>query len=131
MISGEAAHAPSGSKLHMSMKTATHHMPASIPKGSSVVPVIEDQQAIKPADGDFDPGRHLAFKAPERVYTMKDLCLPENNGVSPIAVSEPFRLFTEEAVLRMRAEVLSKEVLANCQYSSNLAQCQLRGFAAE
>ena len=115
----------------MSMDTATRAMPNSIPKNPSLVPVIEDQQTLKAADGDFDPERHLAFKAPERVYTMKDLCLPENNGVSPIAVSEPFRLFTEEAVLRMRAEVLSKEVLANCQYSSNLAQCQLRGFAAQ
>jgi hypothetical protein len=62
---------------------------------------------------------------------MKDINLPEDTGVSPFAVSEPFQLFTKEAVMRMREEVLSKEVLKNCQYSSNLAQCQLRGYAAE
>ena len=45
-------------------------------------------------------------------------------------MSEPFHLFTAEAVRRMRDEVLSDEVMKNCQYSSNLAQCQLRGFAS-
>lgn len=62
---------------------------------------------------------------------MKDLGLPEDTGISSVAVSEPFSLFTEEAVHRMRVEVLSEEVMANCQYSSDLAQCQLRGFAAK
>ena len=61
----------------------------------------------------------------------EDLHLPEDNGISPVAVSEPFPLFSQDAVARMRAEVLRKEVLSNCQYSSDLAQCQLRGFAAE
>ncbi|KAG4219840.1 hypothetical protein PC116_g31681, partial [Phytophthora cactorum] len=60
---------------------------------------------------------------------MKELGFAEDIGISPVAVSEPFPLFTEEAVMRMRKEVLSNEVLSNCQYSSNLAQCQLRGFA--
>ncbi|KAI0130488.1 hypothetical protein BJ170DRAFT_620291 [Xylariales sp. AK1849] len=77
----------------------------------------------------FNPDKHLAFKAPSKIYSMKDLGLPENTGISPVAVSEPFRLFTQEAVMRMRQEVLSPEVMNNCQYSSNIAQCQLRGFA--
>ena len=54
-----------------------------------------------------------------------------DKGVSPNAVSEPFPLFTEEAVQQMRAEVLSEPVWKNCQYKSNIAQCQLRGFAPE
>lgn len=78
---------------------------------------------------DFEPSSHLDFKAPSKTYTMSDLKLPEDTGVSPFAVSEPFQLFTEEAIERMRAEVFSKPVMDNCQYSSNLAQCQLRGFA--
>ena len=80
---------------------------------------------------EFDPDKHLAYKPPAKIFTMEELSLPDDIGVSPIAVSEPFPLFTPEAVQRMRAEVLSKEVMANCQYSSNLAQCQLRGFAAQ
>ena len=112
------------------METAKRPTPTTSKK-NGFVPVIEHRQVLRPADGDFNPEKHLAFKAPERVYTMKDLHLPDDNGVSPIAVSEPFPLFTPEAVLRMRAEVLNKEVMANYQYSSTLAQCQLRGFAAE
>ena len=79
----------------------------------------------------FDAEKHLSFDPPSRVYTMKDLGLPEDIGVSPVAVSEPFRLFTEDAILQMRAEVLSKNVWDYCQYSSNLAQCQLRGHAPD
>ncbi|KAL8924658.1 MAG: hypothetical protein Q9208_003973 [Pyrenodesmia sp. 3 TL-2023] len=94
-------------------------------------PVIVPTSADKIATGDFDPKEHLQYEPPSKVHTMKDLSLPENTGISPIAVSEPFHLFTTGAIHRMRAEVLSKDVWDNCQYSSNLAQCQLRGFAAK
>ncbi|KAL8730426.1 MAG: hypothetical protein Q9166_004064 [cf. Caloplaca sp. 2 TL-2023] len=94
-------------------------------------PVIDSIPTEKVASGDFDPKTHIQYEPPVRVHTMKDLNLPENTGISPVAVSEPFRLFTTEAVHRMRAEVLSQDVWDNCQYSSNLAQCQLRGFAAQ
>lgn len=61
---------------------------------------------------------------------MEDLALSDR-GISPNAVSEPFELFTPEAIKQMRAEVFSQEVMQNCQYSSNLAQSQLRGMAPE
>ncbi|KAI0012184.1 hypothetical protein F4779DRAFT_105737 [Xylariaceae sp. FL0662B] len=92
-------------------------------------PIIEASQEVKVDRDDFNPTRHLAFKEMPKIYTMKELGLPEDTGISPVAVSEPFPLFTPEAVMRMRQEVLSPEVLSNCQYSSNLAQCQLRGYA--
>ena len=79
----------------------------------------------------FDPKVHLNFKEPSRIYSMADLGLPEDTGVTPFAVTEPFSLFTEEAVHRMRAEILTDKVFENCKYSSNLSQCQLRGFASE
>ena len=78
---------------------------------------------------DFEPSKHIDFHPPSKIHTMSDLKLPEGTGVSSFAVSEPFQLFTEDAVDRMRAEIFSKPVWDNCQYSSNLAQCQLRGFA--
>ena len=80
---------------------------------------------------DFDPAKHIDFKPPSKVHTMADLDFPEGTGVSPCAASEPFHLFTEEAIHRMRAEIMGKEVWDNCQYSSNLAKCQLRGFASK
>lgn len=79
---------------------------------------------------DFDPAKHLNYSPPAKVWTMEDIGKGDQ-GISPIAVSDPFPLFTEEAIKQMRLEVLSKSVMENCQYSSNLANCQLRGFAPE
>ncbi|KAI1799451.1 hypothetical protein F4811DRAFT_568211 [Daldinia bambusicola] len=107
-------------------------MPASGPSINTKrnwTPIIKEPELAQLGNDDFNPARHLCFKESPKVYTMKDLGFPEDTGISPVAVSEPFPLFTEEAVMRMRKEVLSPEVLSNCQYSSNLAQCQLRGFA--
>ncbi|KAK3334217.1 hypothetical protein B0T19DRAFT_352560 [Cercophora scortea] len=85
--------------------------------------------ANHPTKDAFDPAKHLNFTPPSKTYSMTDLGLPEGTGISPLAVSEPFPLFTQEAVMRMREEVLSKDVMSNCQYSSHLAQAQLRGYA--
>ena len=78
----------------------------------------------------FEPSKHLNYQTPKKVWSMEEIGHADA-GVSPNAVSEPFQLFTEEAIKQMRAEVLSKAVLDNCQYSSNLAHCQLRGMAPE
>ena len=94
-------------------------------------PVINGMSDQNLSTDDFDPQKHIDFKSPSKIHTMADLKLPEGTGLSPFAVSEPFQLFTQEAVQRMRAEIFRKEVWENCQYSSNLAQCQLRGFAAK
>ena len=94
-------------------------------------PVINVMPEESLGTDDFDPKKHLDFKSPSKIHTMADLHLPDDTGVSPVAVSEPFPLFTEEAVQRMRAEIFRPDVWKNCQYSSNLAQCQLRGFAAK
>lgn len=81
--------------------------------------------------GSFDPNKHIDFTPPSKIHTMHDIKLSQNIGVSPVAVSEPFQFFTREAIQRMRSEVLSKDVWANCRYSSNLSKNQLRGFASE
>lgn len=77
----------------------------------------------------FNPEIHLNFKPPSKIFTMKEIGL-QDVGVSPNAVSEPFELFTPEAIRQMRAETLRPEVFENCQYSSNLAKGQLRGYAS-
>lgn len=79
----------------------------------------------------FDAEKHLIHSSFPKTYSMSDLSFPEDRGISKVAVSEPFPLFSEDAIKQMRAEVLSQEVWNNCKYSSNLAQCQLRGFAPE
>jgi hypothetical protein len=77
----------------------------------------------------FDPQKHLAFEAPKFVHTMEDIGYSSTSGVSPVAVSEPFRLFSEEAVDIMRGEVLDKEVQEKYSYTSDIAPKQLRGYA--
>ena len=81
-----------------------------------------------PVAGDFDPAKHLNFSAPAKVTIMKDIGFSEDIGISPVAVSDAFPLFSQEAVEMMRTEVFSDEVWKNCRYSSNIAACQLRGF---
>lgn len=95
-------------------------------------PLIKSESAVSvPEKVIFDPKKHLAYSPPSKLHTMEELGYPESRGVSPIGVSEPFPLFTPEAIQQMRAEVFKNEVWDKYQFSSNLAQCQLRGFAAE
>nr|POE63485.1 hypothetical protein CFP56_04388 [Quercus suber] len=77
----------------------------------------------------FDPKEHLAFEPPSQVVMMKDIGYSETAGVSPVAVSQPFRLFSTKAIQRFRDEVLSPDVMSECLYRSNLAACQIRGYA--
>lgn len=80
----------------------------------------------------FVPELHLAYEEPKCVHSMEDLGYSANNGVSPVAVSEPFRLFSEDAVNFMREEIFAPVVQQNYAYSSDIAPVkQLRGYAPE
>ena len=76
----------------------------------------------------FEPEKHLIYEEPKKVWSMADIGMTDK-GISPTAVSEPFPLFSQEAIEQMRAEILSDAVQENCKYSSNIAKSQLRGFA--
>ncbi|KAL3448273.1 hypothetical protein BJX65DRAFT_317484 [Aspergillus insuetus] len=75
----------------------------------------------------FDPARHLNFQAPRSIYTMEQIGL-KGHGISPHAATEPFPLFTQEAIAQMRAEIFSEKVLAECQYSSTFNKNMVRGM---
>jgi hypothetical protein len=77
----------------------------------------------------FNASKHLLYEEPAYVHTMEDIGFSSTNGVSPIAVSEPFRLFSEDAVNIMRAEILDPEVQAKYSYTSDIAPRQIRGYA--
>lgn len=79
----------------------------------------------------FNPKKHLSFTPPEEIIRMSDIGFPEDAGVSPVAVSQPFQLFSREAVEQMRAEVFNPMVMENCGFQSNLAACQLRGYCPQ
>ena len=75
----------------------------------------------------FDPKKHVNYQAPSKVYTMAEIGL-EGHGISPNAVSEPFPLFTKDAITQMRAEIFDEKVLAECQYSSTFNKNMVRGM---
>lgn len=101
----------------------------SVNKSKPIIPVKSD---LAPCDRvSFDPAKHIKFTPPSKVWTMQELDYPEGKGISPVGVSEPFPLFSEEAVKQMRAEILDEKVWDKYKFSSNLSQCQLRGFAPE
>jgi hypothetical protein len=79
----------------------------------------------------FDPEKHIIFKEPCGVLTMKDIGLADDAGVSAVAVSQPFSLFSAEAVQIMRTEIAKPEVRNGYQFASNIANSQLRGYARQ
>lgn len=77
----------------------------------------------------FDPAVHLVGEIPDRKVSMKDLGFSQDIGVSPVAVSHPFQLFTHEAIEIMREEIFN--VPDQYKFQSNIAAAQLRGYAPQ
>ena len=93
-------------------------------------PIIEGKSVKRKLENvEFDPAQHLAFEPPESILMMADIGYTEDTGISPVAVCEPFRLFTAEAIQKFRDECLSDDVFATCAVKSNIAACQIRGYA--
>jgi hypothetical protein len=106
------------------MPTATPHVNAPPLAGKGYG---KDQ----PQTSTFHPDQHLAFQPPESILSMKDIGYDEGVGISPIAVSQPFQLFSPKAVQNFRNEILSPKVLEKYSCQSNIAASHLRGFVAE
>lgn len=89
-------------------------------------------------DVKFDPEIHLAFSqdvfASTKRLTMKELQINEPNAISEIGGTNPFPLFTEEAVQIMRAQFLRQSVFEKYGRISNYSMgdetsVQVRGYA--
>ena len=101
----------------------------SVPK-ALFKPIIESSALKHKLENvEFDPDQHLRYEPPKSTILMTDIGYMEDTGISPIAVSEPFRLFSTEAIQKFRDECLSDEVFANYSVRTNIAACQLRGYA--
>lgn len=115
------------------MATATvARQPAAQPAAPKATfkPIIQNQATKRKLQHiEFDPKEHITFEQPESILMMKDIGYREDTGVSPVAVSQPFRLFSTECIQKFRDEALSETVMQNCLHKSNLAACQIRGYA--
>ncbi|KAL5386739.1 hypothetical protein PMIN06_010543 [Paraphaeosphaeria minitans] len=100
-------------------------MMATVAIQTTVAPAVARLKAVPK----FDPARHLARAFPEEKMSMQELGFAEDIGVSPVAVSVPFQLFTPEAVNIMRDEIFC--VPDKYKFSSNIAKSQLRGYAKD
>jgi len=110
------------------MATAGIQSPA-MPNGNSK-PIIETPSTQRKRESaTFEPHKHIAFREPPKRIMMKDIGYAEDTGISPVAVSQPFRLFSQSAIQHMRDEILNPEVWDKHQFKSNIAACQLRGYA--
>ncbi|KAL3490256.1 hypothetical protein BJX62DRAFT_252073 [Aspergillus germanicus] len=96
----------------------THPLPRSLIEGAR----IPSDEKVP-----FDPSVHLAYAPPSKIHKMADFGL-EGAGISPNAISEPFPLFTAEAIRQMRGEVFSPEVLEHCRFSSSFCANMIRGM---
>ncbi|OBA22148.1 hypothetical protein METBIDRAFT_77619 [Metschnikowia bicuspidata var. bicuspidata NRRL YB-4993] len=93
----------------------------------------------------FDPLVHLKYysqgPAEQHKYnhtrriTMEELGLTSKTQISPVGVSDPFPLFTDEAVDIMRWEILHRDTfLANARLSYNSTSgldCAMRGYVSD
>ena len=83
-------------------------------------PVIEQFVLKRQTKPNFDPKERLAYERPKEIIMMRDIGFSEDTGISPVAVSEPFSLFSAKAIHIFRDEVLSEDVIKNCGYKSNI-----------
>ena len=67
---------------------------------------------------------------PANIVSMKDIGL-EGHGISTTAVSDPFPLFTKEAIMQARREIFSDEVMKNCRVGSDFTANMVKGMGFE
>lgn len=109
---------------------------------SIVKPIYEKLYNTKYSNVEFDPEKHLNYYAGDlmskhkfnntRRLTMEELGLTNKHQISHIGVTDPFPLFTEEAIYIMKQEILSKEIFLKYARFSNSSStgrdCSIRGY---
>ncbi|CAK7221432.1 hypothetical protein SBRCBS47491_004523 [Sporothrix bragantina] len=99
-------------------------------RSTATIPqVVIDEARAVPVES-WNVEKHLAPKTPIVQHMMKDIGL-EGHGISPVAVTDPFPLFTEEAILQCRREMFSEAVLENCRFKSDFNANMIRGMGHE
>ncbi|KAM3414752.1 hypothetical protein BST61_g9905 [Cercospora zeina] len=83
-------------------------------------------EAWQPHRATFCAKKHLNLQDPEKIHTTQELGLGKV-GISDHAVTEPFSIFTPEAIRQMRAETFDPEILAKYYCPTSPTSGQVRG----
>ncbi|KAI1394407.1 uncharacterized protein F4822DRAFT_439967 [Hypoxylon trugodes] len=94
------------------------------------IPEFLIEEARKTQPEAWDPKKHVAYQPPANIHTMREIGI-EGHGISPNAVSDPFPLFSQDAMQQMRREIFSEPVLRDCRYSSDFIANMVRGMGHE
>ena len=99
---------------------------AQYPKSAMPPPTSSLGSSRRPVK--VDPARHIATQSGGEILKMKDL---NPNFTSPISehAAAQIPLATREAVVEMRRELFSRDVLDNCLHSTRPGAVQLRGHS--
>lgn len=73
----------------------------------------------------------MAFKMPKSVTTLRELLLSEANACSPVAITEPFPLFSFEGVIEMRKDIFRKEVVLKHGQKIKPGVYKMRGYSQD
>jgi len=68
-------------------------------------------ESKNPCGSCFNPDKHLRFSQPKKVYKLEEFLLNPPSATSPVAITEPFPLFTEEGVQELRSDIFRREVV--------------------
>lgn len=104
--------------------------PSGTPEPELSLTSMTKSWKYKPTQIKFDPAKHLAIEEPAWKKSLSEFGYnEETDGISPIGATAAFRIFTEEAVMLMRNDLLSDEVQDNHVFSTSRAAYQVRGYA--
>jgi len=84
-----------------------------------------------PTPAQFNPSQHLCFDPPKSIVTLKELLLSDKDAISPVAITEPFPLFTLEGVKQMRADLFRKEVVEKHGNRTKPHCYKMRGYSKD
>lgn len=79
----------------------------------------------------FDPAKHMSFQPPQSIITLRELLLSEENACSPVAITQPFPLFSREGVIEMRKDVFRKEVVLKHGQKIKPGVYKMRGYSKD
>lgn len=94
---------------------------------SATIPheIIDEARAVQAED--WNAQKHVAPRTDIIRHFMKDIGL-DGHGISPVAVTDPFPLFTSDAMAQMRREIFSGPVLQDCRFKSDFCANMIRGM---